>query len=69
MFAKFDEFPSLPFQDIMEKNITDRRKDGRMDNMKTVNTPTNGYNEMIFVLFVQLFLFWEWGGGGDQLFR
>ena len=45
MSAKFDEFPSLPFQDIKEKpkchGRTDGRTHGRMDNVKTVYPPTN----------------------------
>ena len=45
MSAKFDEFPSLPFQDIKEKpkrhGQMDGKTDGRMDNVKTVYPPTN----------------------------
>ena len=49
MSAKFDEFPSLPFQHIKEKPKSHRWMDGRTDNVKTVYPPTNivcrGYNE------------------------
>ena len=41
MSAKFDEFPSLPFQDIKEKPKRHGRTDGKMDNVKTVCPPTN----------------------------
>ena len=43
MSAKFDEFPSLPFQDIKEKpkchGGTDARTERRMDNVKIVYPP------------------------------
>ena len=35
MFARFDENPAMPLQDIKEKIVTD----GRTDNMKTVYSP------------------------------
>ena len=43
MSAKFDEFPSLPFQDIKEKP----KCHGRMDNVKTV---CRGYNKSMRVV-------------------
>ena len=50
MSAKFDEFPSLPFQDIKEKPKRHGRKDGRMWKQYTPHPLTNivweGYNKM-----------------------
>ena len=59
-YARFDEIPSRTLKDIKETKRygrTDRRTDGRTDNVKTVYPPTNtvcggykntvcgGYNE------------------------
>ena len=44
MFAKFDEIPSLPFQDIKERpktktSRTERQTDGHTDNAKEYTPP------------------------------
>ena len=41
VFAKFYEIPSLLFQGIENQNTADGQTDGQMDNVKTVNPPTN----------------------------
>ena len=45
LFAKFDEIPSMIFQDIKEQKVmstrSDSRTDRRSDNMKTLYPPTN----------------------------
>ena len=47
------KFHQRLFQDIKEKNVTDRQMDGRTDNVKTVYPPTN----------TGFFFFWGGGGG------
>ena len=37
MFARFDENPAMPLQDIKKTNVTDGRT--RMDNVKTIYPP------------------------------
>ena len=51
MSAKFDEFPSLPFQDIKEKPKRHRRTDGKTDGQRENSIPPTdivcgGYNKI-----------------------
>ena len=60
MSAKFDEFPSLPFQDIKEKprrhGRTDGHTDGKTDGQRENSIHPNkhslrGYNKIFGILF------------------